>query len=95
MLTINDKTTRDLLNNVSLPTSSGYTTTVKNVGKMGNRGFELLVEGDVFQQKEFSWTLSANLGLNKIRSKSYMEDKDIYGSTVGLSYVEDLCTLLR
>ncbi|MEI3117715.1 MAG: TonB-dependent receptor [Parabacteroides johnsonii] len=60
-----DKTTRDLLNNVSLPTSSGYTTTVKNVGKMGNRGFELLVEGDVFQQKEFSWTLSANLGLNK------------------------------
>ena len=59
-----DKTTRDLLNNVSLPTSSGYTTTVKNVGKMGNRGFELLVEGDVFQQKEFSWTLSANLGLN-------------------------------
>ena len=37
----------------------------RNVGKMGNRGFELLVEGDVFQQKEFSWTLSANLGLNK------------------------------
>ena len=90
-----DKTTRDLLNNVSLPTSSGYTTTVKNVGKMGNRGFELLVEGDVFQQKEFSWTLSANLGLNKNKIKELYGGQDIYGSTVGLSYVEDFVTLLR
>lgn len=90
-----DKTTRDLLNNVSLPTSSGYTTTVKNVGKMGNRGFELLVEGDVFQQKEFSWTLSANLGLNKNQIKELYGGQDIYGSTVGLSYVEDFVTLLR
>lgn len=72
-----DKTTRDLLNNVSLPTSSGYTTTVKNVGKMGNRGFELLVEGDVFQQKEFSWTLSANLGLNKNKIKELYGGQDI------------------
>ena len=32
-----DKLTRDLLNSVSLPTSSGYTTTVQNVGKMRNR----------------------------------------------------------
>ena len=90
-----DKTTRDLLNNVSLPTSSGYTTTVKNVGKMGNRGFELLVEGDVFQQKEFSWTLSANLGLNKNKIKELYGGQDIYGSTVGLAYVEDFVTLLR
>ena len=80
-----DKLTRD----------SGYTTTVQNVGKMRNRGFELLVEGDVFQTKDFTWTLSANLGLNRNKIEELYGGQDIYGSTVGLAYVEDFVTILR
>lgn len=90
-----DKLTRDLLNSVSLPTSSGYTTTVQNVGKMRNRGFELLVEGDVFQTKNFNWTLSANLGLNRNKIEELYGGQDIYGGSVGLAYVEDFVTILR
>lgn len=41
------------------------------------------------------WTLSANLGLNKNKIKELYGGQDIYGSTVGLSYVEDFVTLLR
>lgn len=48
-----------------------------------------------FNKKEFSWTLSANLGLNKNKIKELYGGQDIYGSTVGLAYVEDFVTLLR
>lgn len=47
------KMTRDLLNSVALPASTGYDTTIKNIGKMSNKGIELLVEGEVFKQKIF------------------------------------------
>ena len=90
-----DKLTRDLLNTVSLPSSSGYSSMIQNVGKMRNRGFELLVEGDAFQTKDFTWTLSANLGLNRNKIDELYGGQDIYGSTVSLAYVEDFVTILR
>jgi TonB-linked SusC/RagA family outer membrane protein len=90
-----DKTTRDLLNTVSLPASSGYGSTVRNIGKMSNKGFELMLEGDLFRNNDFRWTASANIAFNKNRVKELYEGEDVYGSRVGLSYIEDFVNLVR
>ncbi|MDR2118594.1 MAG: TonB-dependent receptor [Tannerellaceae bacterium] len=90
-----DKTTRDLLNTVSLPASSGYGATIRNIGKMSNKGFELMVEGDIFRSNDFLWTASANIAFNKNSIKELYEGEDIYGSRVGLSYIEDFINLVR
>lgn len=89
------KNTRDLLNTVSLPASTGYDTTIKNIGKMSNQGIELLVEGEVFQTKDFTWTLSANFALNRNKVVKLYGGKDVYGSRVGLAYIEDFVNLIR
>lgn len=90
-----NKTTRDLLNNVTLPSSSGYSSTIRNIGKMSNKGIEFMVEGDLFRNKDFWWTASANIAFNKNKVKELYEGEDIYGSRVGLSYIEDFINLIR
>lgn len=90
-----NKTTRDLLNAVSLPASSGYGTTIKNIGKMSNKGFEFLVDGDIIQSENFGWSASVNFAINKNQVKELYEGQDIYGSRVGLAYIEDFVNLIR
>ena len=60
-------TTRDLLYKSYLPSVSGYTTQMQNIGKVINKGIELSVSGDILQGKDY--VLSANLtfGMNKMK----------------------------
>ncbi|UOQ68928.1 SusC/RagA family TonB-linked outer membrane protein [Hymenobacter volaticus] len=60
-------TTRDLLVDVPITPTSGYSTQLQNIGSTSNRGFELQLSGTVLQTKEFTWTASANTSLNRGR----------------------------
>ena len=90
-----DKTTNDLLNSVYMPPSSGYTTTLANIGAMSNRGFELMINGDVLKSSDLLWTLTGNVAFNQNRVKKLYEGDDIYGSSYGLSYINDFIHLIR
>lgn len=90
-----NKNTRDLLNSVTLPASTGYNTTIRNIGKMNNKGFELLVEGDLIRSKNFDWTASLNFAMNRNKVTKLYDGKDVYGSRVGLAYIEDFVNLVR
>ncbi len=90
-----NKKTDDLLNSVVLPPSSGYGTTIRNIGKMENKGFELLVEGLVVQNDNLNWTVSGNISLNRNKITELYDGKDLYGSTFGLAYIDDIIHLLR
>ncbi len=59
------KTTSDLLFNVGVPTSSGFSTTLKNIGSVENRGFELSLSTVNVDKKGFRWTSDFNLTFNK------------------------------
>lgn len=48
------KNTRDLLNTVQMPRSSGYTSTIQNIGKIQNKGFEFLLDGHILNGN-FKW----------------------------------------
>jgi TonB-linked SusC/RagA family outer membrane protein len=58
------KKTTDLLYNVSIPAVSGYSTMLKNIGSVENKGVELSLESDNFTGS-FKWTTAFNISFNK------------------------------
>ncbi len=54
------RTASDLLFNRPLPTSTGDRTYPDNIGDMNNKGFEFLISGDVFRNKDFNWNITLN-----------------------------------
>jgi TonB-linked SusC/RagA family outer membrane protein len=60
-------TTRDLLLQQPVPTNSGYTGQLKNVGQTTNRGIEFSLNGSIVNTKDFSLSASFNIGFNKNR----------------------------
>lgn len=57
--------TKDLLVNVTVPSSSGYTTQTQNVGATENKGFEFQLSATPISKKDFSWNSSFNISFNK------------------------------
>lgn len=55
------KNTNDLLLGRLLPGSSGFLTVVENVGKLQNKGFELSLNGDLINTRDFKWNINFNI----------------------------------
>lgn len=88
------KNTRDLLNNVPLPSSQGYTYTVQNVGKVQNKGFEFSA-GAVVIDSDFKWNLAANLSANKNKVLKLYGGTDVLGQPIDISVINDNVNILR
>ncbi len=58
------KKTTDLLYSVAIPTASGFSTMLQNIGSVENKGVELLVEGNILN-KAFTWNSTFNISSNK------------------------------
>jgi TonB-dependent starch-binding outer membrane protein SusC len=71
-----DKTTNDLIQNVAIPSSLGFSSVIANVGKIMNRGFEVSLNTVNFQKEAFRWTTNINF------SKNHNEILELYGGTV-------------
>ncbi|WP_461064167.1 SusC/RagA family TonB-linked outer membrane protein [Spirosoma horti] len=59
------KRTKDLLLNVSVPVSSGYSTVLLNAGGVQNKGFELGINSVNINSGRFKWTTAANISANR------------------------------
>lgn len=59
------KKTVDLVNNVTLPSSTGFTSYKDNIGEVMNKGIEIQLRSNIFQNKDWLVALFANLGHNK------------------------------
>jgi outer membrane receptor protein involved in Fe transport len=60
----NRKTTNDIVS-ASISPSSGYTSALFNIGKVTNKGVELMISYKVGSSPNFSWEPSFNMGYNK------------------------------
>ena len=60
-----NRDTRDLLLNVNVPGTSGFTTQLRNTGKLKNSGFEFTINTENIVRKNFRWSTSINFGANK------------------------------
>lgn len=58
------KNTSNLLLNLPIPSTTGFTTSLQNVGGTRNSGFEFMINSENFTGK-FSWNTTFNLATNK------------------------------
>ncbi|HVG13976.1 MAG TPA: TonB-dependent receptor, partial [Chitinophagaceae bacterium] len=75
------KKTDDLLANSPLPTSSGYTTIVKNIGKIQNKGVELGLNAKLLN-KAFKWDVNVNFSKNKSKVLQLSGNSDVFGAVI-------------
>jgi TonB-linked SusC/RagA family outer membrane protein len=88
------KRTRNLLNNVQLPASMGYISTVRNVGEIQNKGIEIGVDADVLKGP-VQWTLTTNFSMNRNKVLKLYGGQDIFGTTFYTGSLSDYVNLLR
>ncbi len=58
-------TTKDLLYKSDIPSATGYTSQMQNIGQVTNKGFELSISGDILQGKDYVLSGNFSLGMNK------------------------------
>ncbi|WP_157637857.1 SusC/RagA family TonB-linked outer membrane protein [Flexithrix dorotheae] len=68
------KTTDGMLFDVPLPYTTGFASISQNIGKMENRGVDLMINGDIIQGNDFSWTANLNMGFVKNKVLSLPEN---------------------
>lgn len=78
------KNTRDLLLQATIPSSSGYTSAMMNIGSMRNQGGEFTLDATLIQRKNFSWNVNFNIALN--RNKVTALTNDQYSLLSGVSW---------
>lgn len=59
------KSTSNMLMDVPVPYSTGFSTVKKNAGSMVNKGIELSLSADLIKTKDFSFNFSGNVSYNK------------------------------
>jgi len=62
--------TKDLLLNLNIPESSGFSTTIKNIGEVQNKGFELGVHTKNVVKHNFMWSTNFNFAMNRNKTLS-------------------------
>ncbi|MCG2461501.1 SusC/RagA family TonB-linked outer membrane protein [Flavobacteriaceae bacterium F89] len=81
-----DKKTEDDILNAGISYTSGYNSTVVNVGELTNKGIELLLTGTPIMTKDFKWDVSFNMGYNKSEVVSLVDpDNDEERFNIGIS----------
>ncbi|MDB5264279.1 MAG: SusC/RagA family TonB-linked outer membrane protein [Adhaeribacter sp.] len=75
------KDTRDLLSFVQLPTSTGYASTISNIGKIRNSGIELGLNTTVIDNA-FKWDLNFNFSKNKSEVIELAGGSDVFGVNI-------------
>lgn len=84
------KNTKDLLQNKSISTSSGYATMWMNIGNISNRGLEFTLDTTPIKVGSFEWQLGGNISFNRNRiekiSTSTMEGAELFVSPSKYEY---------
>ena len=68
--------TSDLLLNMSVPTVTGYASTIANIGKTSNKGVEFLINAIPVETHDFSWNTTFNIGWQKDRIDELANGKE-------------------
>ena len=77
-----NKITKNLINDVSLPTSSGFKVFKDNVGEISNRGFEVKANLGIVRSRDLSVYLFGNIAHNVNRIEKISESLKRYNERV-------------
>ena len=79
-----------MINDVTVPTSTGFTSYRDNIGEVSNKGYEFDVRISAFQNKDLSVIFNANLAHNKNRIEKISESLKAYNQRVRDQFEEEL-----
>ena len=88
-LDVYNKDTKDLLQSVKVPVTTGFTSMMMNIGSINNRGIEFTTDATVIKKRDFRWDVFGNISHNenKITSIGIPSDGEdapyFYGSSIG------------
>lgn len=88
------KKTYDLLNDVEMPRSSGYTTALRNIGSIRNSGVEFQVDARLID-RSVKWDFGVNFSLNRSKILKLADGKDIFGSKISNTLISDQLNVMR
>lgn len=60
-----NRTTEDLITNITIPVSSGWNEIKTNNGKVNNQGIELAINARPINTKDWQWSINGNITWNK------------------------------
>ena len=73
-----DRKSKNLIMEVPIPASTGYSMEHTNVGEMQNKGFEIMVGFVPVDKPDFKWDVSVNFSTNKNKLNKLIEGVDQY-----------------
>jgi len=59
------KRTKDLLQDIQLPTSTGFSSMTINRGEIENKGIELSIDGTIIDRKDFTFSAAGHISVNR------------------------------
>jgi len=68
---------KDLLQDVNISFVTGFSSTLKNVGLINNKGIEISLGGDIIKKENFRWSANVNTSFLKSKVVKLSEGKDI------------------
>ena len=71
------KKSENLLFDVPLSRTTGFTSAKDNIGSMDNKGWEIALQGVPVRTKNFSWDINFNISLNRNKITSLPDGNDI------------------
>jgi TonB-linked SusC/RagA family outer membrane protein len=81
------KKTNDLLFPVSVPRQGGYTSVLKNIGSVENKGFEFGVNV-ILNKGDFSWNSFGNISFNRNKVLALADADRFFGPSFGRGLVQ-------
>lgn len=79
-----NRITSDLLYNVPIPSTSGFSTMLSNIGSVLNKGWELSITGNVVDMNDFKVDATINLSRNKNKIKELYNNVQSITQKAGL-----------
>jgi TonB-linked SusC/RagA family outer membrane protein len=77
------KITDDLLQNLIIPSSTGFQTKLVNSGSVQNKGLEVAMTGVILKSKDFEWSSNFNISFNRNKILSLSPDvTEQYGRNI-------------
>lgn len=77
------KNTSDLLLNAPLPTSSGFSSAIQNIGELQNKGLEFTLNTKNILSENFEWSSGLNISFNKNEVKNLVGQELFQGGIAG------------
>jgi len=69
---------KNLLLNVPIASTYGYSTQLQNIGKTSNKGVELQLSAVLIKKADFSWNMSYNMSFNKNRVEALGRNQNLF-----------------